>query len=279
MLALLGLASLIAQPASRLDRARVLLTGEHKDTKAAEQLLREIVQGRAGEANAQTLAYAYVYLGYIEDRAGHRQQAVDWFRKAVDLAGAPPGILVVARDGLKRPVVRIPHLDDPGTRGPARPVLATPPPEITPIARNLSDKARRENFEALWNAIDANYACFGLKSIDWPAIGRRYRSRLDTIRDDDDFYELLFQLVNELRALPRREWGPPGSESAAASTGGCKRPRSTPHSNRACSRRRLSSPSTFPTGMEWWFSCRNGLARGQRCYFVRTACCTSPAGR
>ena len=56
--ALFGLASLFAQSASTLDRARILLTGEHKDTQGAEQLLLESELGRSGEASIQTLAYA-----------------------------------------------------------------------------------------------------------------------------------------------------------------------------------------------------------------------------
>jgi carboxyl-terminal processing protease len=67
------------------------------------------------------------------------------------------------------------------------------------LAANLSLKDRRENFDALWSVIDAQYAHFALKSIDWDAIGRRYRARLDAVTGDDDYYRLLFQLVNELK--------------------------------------------------------------------------------
>src|SRR5689334_19420905 len=52
------------------------------------------------------------------------------------------------------------------------------PTGFTP-AKNVSARERRENFESLWNIIDAQYAHFVLKSIDWAAIGRRYRARLD----------------------------------------------------------------------------------------------------
>jgi len=72
------------------------------------------------------------------------------------------------------------------------------PTGFTP-ATNLSARERRENFEALWNIIDAQYAHFVLKSIDWAQIGRRYRARLDAVAGDDDFYLMLFQLVNELK--------------------------------------------------------------------------------
>src|SRR5262245_59311432 len=72
------------------------------------------------------------------------------------------------------------------------------PTGLTP-ARNLSPEERRENFEGLWSIIDANYAHFKLKSIDWNGVGQRYRARLETLTGDDDFYVMLFQLVNELK--------------------------------------------------------------------------------
>src|SRR5262245_60226234 len=72
------------------------------------------------------------------------------------------------------------------------------PVGLTP-ARHLSGDERRENFDALWALIDANYAHFELKAIDWQAVGRRYRTRLEAVTSDDDFYLLMFQLVNELK--------------------------------------------------------------------------------
>src|SRR5438552_4846988 len=77
-------------------------------------------------------------------------------------------------------------------------VTDQPPAGLT-LAKNLSVKERRENFEALWSVIDTTYAQFRLKSIDWADVGRRYRARLDTLTGDDDFYLLMFQLVNELK--------------------------------------------------------------------------------
>jgi len=206
----LALLFLAAQPESRLQTARSLLTGEHKDADAARRLLLEIVEA-AAPPDAETLAYACVYLGYLEDRGGNRQQALAWFRKALAAEGASPGILAVARAGLERPVTWIRHLDQPEPASPPRstaPAAARPPakayvtpqqPPDTALARNLTARERRENFEALWSALDKTYACFQLKGIDWAEVGRRYRARLDTIESDDAFYELLFQLVNELR--------------------------------------------------------------------------------
>ena len=203
---MVALLTLAGQAKSQLETARALLTGDRKDTKTAGNLLLEIVQ-HPREAGPETLAYAFVYLGYIDDRTGNRQEAIDWFRKAVGVDGASPGILSVAREGLERPVTWIRHLDQPSSAPPAaltetpRPAKAyvTPqPPAAMALARNLSESERRENFEALWSAIDSTYACFKLKSIDWLEIGQRYRSRLEGVRGDA-FYELLFQLVNELQ--------------------------------------------------------------------------------
>lgn len=195
---------------SQLQMARTSLTGEHKDTENARKLLLEIVDSGSLGAAPEILSYAYVYLGYIEDRAGHRQRAISWFEKALAVEGGSPGILDVARLGLERPITWIRHLDAERTssEAPSRPAEAprptkayvtAQPPTGMRLARNLSAQQRRENFDALWNAIDTTYACFKLKSIDWQEVGRRYGQQLDTTSSDDDFYALIFRLVNELK--------------------------------------------------------------------------------
>ena len=88
--------------------------------------------------------------------------------------------------------------EDPAKRSSPPYLTNNPPADLTP-ATNLSQTERRENFEALWKMIDANYAHFILKSIDWSEIRRRYRARLETVTTDDDFYLMMFQLVNELK--------------------------------------------------------------------------------
>jgi carboxyl-terminal processing protease len=211
LFALLALLTLGGQPESQLDTARALLTGERKDPEQARRLLLDFVRRPAAEVGADPLAYACVYLGYIEDRAGRRQPAVEWFRKALEFDGAGQGILAVARHGPEQPVTWIRHLDEPAaapvprpppvaeTRRPARAYVTTNPPASMALARNLSERDRRENFEALWSALDTTYACFGLKGIDWREVGSRFRARLDTVHGDEPFYDLLFQLVNELK--------------------------------------------------------------------------------
>jgi C-terminal processing protease CtpA/Prc len=86
----------------------------------------------------------------------------------------------------------------PGVRTVQVRITSQPPDGLRP-ATNLSAEDRRDNFDALWKAIDTTYAHFELKSIDWNEVGRRYRSRLDEVTSDDGFYRLLFRMVGELR--------------------------------------------------------------------------------
>ena len=195
---------------TRLQQARQLLTGDHKDPETARKLLLEIVQSRSASGNPETLVWADIYLGYIEDRAQHREDAIAWYRKAVTVPRASSSSLSVANFGLQQPLVWIRHLDfvdAPSERKTVAPsrikdgkadVTNERPSGLT-LATHLTAKERRENFEALWRIIDAHYAHFTVKSIDWEAIRRRYSARLDAVTGDDDFYQLLFQLVNELR--------------------------------------------------------------------------------
>lgn len=203
-----------ADAAAKLQEARRFLTGDHKDTGAAQRLLLDIVQSPDKAQRHEPLFWAYVYLGYIEDRAQNRDAAIAWYRKASAVEGIDPGVAGLAAFGIKQPMVWIRHLDaeappaEPkaaeAQKPPAQPnrngraYLAKDPPDLA-LAAHLSAKERRENFEALWSAIDASYADFQLKSIDWQQVGQRYLARLNSITGDDDFYLMLFQLVNELK--------------------------------------------------------------------------------
>jgi len=194
----------------QMQQVRQALTRNPKDTAEARNLLLYMVQNGKRLPSPETLSYAYVYLGYIEDLTGGRQRAIEWFQKALAVPRGDPGILAVAKFGLTQPVTWIRHLDAPQGAQPVRPMPAwapkvgkayvteQPPTTVTP-ARNLSAIDRRENFDALWSLIDATYADFNLKSIDWPEVKKRYEKRLDAVAGDDDFYLLLYQLVNELK--------------------------------------------------------------------------------
>ena len=203
-----------ADAAAKLQNARRFLTGDHKDTDAAKKLLLDVVQKSDGARDPDSLFWAYIYLGYIEDRAKNRDSAIGWYEKAAAVDGIKPGVADVAKFGIRQPLVWLRHLDS-DTAGaeqktmeahkpPAQPnrsgwaYIAKEPPDLA-LATNLSAKERKENFEALWSIIDASYADFQLKSIDWQQVGRRYLARLDSITSDDDFYLMMFQLVNELK--------------------------------------------------------------------------------
>jgi len=73
------------------------------------------------------------------------------------------------------------------------------PPRGLVRATTLTAKERRDNFDFLCDAVDKTYACFELKSIDWPAVRERYEKQLDTVETAEEFYRLLFRLINELK--------------------------------------------------------------------------------
>lgn len=56
---------------AKLQEARQALRGEPKDAARAKKLLLEIVEHDKDTLEPTELCHAYVYLGYIEDRAGH----------------------------------------------------------------------------------------------------------------------------------------------------------------------------------------------------------------
>lgn len=193
----------------KLKAAREALRGPQKDYARAKQLLLEIVGQDRANIPPMRLCYAYVYLGYIEDRAGHRQEAINWYRQALATPEGD-GIRQCAEAGLKQPLTWIRHLDEgPSSAQPAPSVQARPagkgyitigsfPEGLTP-ATTLSAQQQREDFDFLCKAIDETYAAFELKAINWPAVCRRYQQRLDPAGDAEAFYRLLFELVNELK--------------------------------------------------------------------------------
>ena len=72
-------------------------------------------------------------------------------------------------------------------------------PENLEPAAYLTHEEQIGNFDALTEAIAAIYPLFEIKSIDWPAIVELYRAHLRQPLDTDQFYFLLFRLVNELQ--------------------------------------------------------------------------------
>ena len=76
----------------KLQAAREALHGPQKDTARAKELLLEIVGKDRAALAPGSLCYAYVYLGYIEDRAGNRQQAINWYKQALATQDGDEGI-------------------------------------------------------------------------------------------------------------------------------------------------------------------------------------------
>jgi len=127
------------------------------------------------------------------------QQALEQILKPVGLRyQVENGVLVLSRqtEGTHPPKSGASSISPPMGKGYVTNGLA--PTDLTP-AQILSAKEQRENFDFLCQAIDENYADFELKSIDWGAVCRRYQNRLDPAASADQFYRLLFQLVNELK--------------------------------------------------------------------------------
>lgn len=166
-----------------------------------------------------TIINAFLLIGLSLLGCGDRpfgDYADAWYERTPSTEGASPASVSVAhRVGLQQPLAWIRDLDSPQPDKETRlqsqvkhpeqsakrpqPYATSDPPTGLTLVTNLSQRERRENLEALWRIIDVNYADFELKSIDWAEVRRHYLKRLDTIRTDDDFYLMMFQLVNELK--------------------------------------------------------------------------------
>ena len=55
------------------------------------------------------------------------------------------------------------------------------------------------NFDYLWEEVDKKYSYFELKNIDWNAIRNQYRSQLSSNSTDEQLFEVLANMLNELR--------------------------------------------------------------------------------
>ena len=95
----------------KLDAARAALHGRDKDTDKAKKLLLEILEQDKATLQPGSLCYVYVYLGYIEDLATNRTQAIAWYKQALALEDCDM-ILGCAQQGLKEPMTWIRHLDE-----------------------------------------------------------------------------------------------------------------------------------------------------------------------
>jgi len=197
----------------KLVEAREALTGKAKKTALARQILSDLAEHRASDLEPTDRCYLYVYLGYLEDLAGRREGAIGWYRRALPLEGPRiEGVRGVAELGMTKPITWIRHLDSHrkpprGDRGKPAVVqriggavlTSEQPLDLAEPRMNLSKEERRENFEVLCEVIDRSYSFFDHKDIDWPEVCARYRSRVEAVETDADYYRLLYDLVGELK--------------------------------------------------------------------------------
>ena len=55
------------------------------------------------------------------------------------------------------------------------------------------------NFDYLWQEVDKKYSYFELKNLDWQQIRTKYRSRLTSTTTDEELFQVLGGMINELR--------------------------------------------------------------------------------
>lgn len=55
------------------------------------------------------------------------------------------------------------------------------------------------NFDALWTTIDRHYCYFGEKDVDWERIGADYRARLRPNMTDEELFNVMAAMLDELR--------------------------------------------------------------------------------
>ncbi len=100
-----------ADAAMNLARARQALTGKEKKPDAARRILLDLVKGPATTLAPGDQCMVYIYLGYIEDRAGNREAAIGWYRRALAVDGLLPRTRQLARSGMGKPITWLRHLD------------------------------------------------------------------------------------------------------------------------------------------------------------------------
>jgi hypothetical protein len=124
----------------KLKAARAALQGPCKDTVKARKLLLGVLEKDKASLQPGSLCYVYVYLGYIEDQATNRTQAIAWYKQALALNDGDM-IRQCAEQGLQKPMTWIQHLD--AEAGPGRQTgsPASPPKPAASEAR-LQTKVR-----------------------------------------------------------------------------------------------------------------------------------------
>jgi len=73
-----------------------------------------------------------------------------------------------------------------------------------------------QTFERLWKAFDSGYALFGVKNIDWKAIYRIYRPKVNAATSDDELFDLLSTMLAHLNDNHVHLTGKEGKRSFSA---------------------------------------------------------------
>jgi len=67
-----------------------------------------------------------------------------------------------------------------------------------PIVFDQSLIDRQNSLERIWKAVEENYYDPAFNGVDWKAVRERYRPMLDSVKTDEEFYELMERMVGEL---------------------------------------------------------------------------------
>lgn len=76
------------------------------------------------------------------------------------------------------------------------PAATAVPPTVSPTPGNA---AYLDMFETVWGTIDERYFDPTFGGVDWPAVHDRYRPLIAAAQDNHEFYQLINQMVRELR--------------------------------------------------------------------------------
>ncbi len=67
------------------------------------------------------------------------------------------------------------------------------------IGSELSAKDRKEVFEYVWTTVNEKYYDHKMNGVAWKEVRAHYRNRVELVKDDNEFYQLLQMMVGELR--------------------------------------------------------------------------------
>jgi tetratricopeptide (TPR) repeat protein len=75
-------------------------------------------------------------------------------------------------------------------------LLMAASPLFPDVSQELSGPEK--NFEHLWKTLDRNYAIFGPRHVDWPALYKLYRPRVTAQTSDDELFAVMSSMLGHL---------------------------------------------------------------------------------